>query len=105
MSGGEPDELAQAVGLRELGPEVPPLAAETVALVRIATLIALDAPPASYGRQVTVALEAGASAEDILGVLRAVAPQVGTARVVAAAPELMLALGLPLPGGGGEKDP
>ena len=55
--------------------------------------------PPSYGRQVAIALEAGASAEDILGVLRAVAPQVGTARVVAAAPELMLALGLPLPGG------
>ncbi len=70
----------------------------TVALVRIATLIALDAPPASYGRQVAIALEAGASAEDILGVLRAVAPQVGTARVVAAAPELMLALGMTLPG-------
>ena len=47
---------------------------------------------------VAVALEAGLSAEDILGVLRAVAPQVSTARVVAAAPELMLALGLPLPG-------
>ena len=74
-----------------------PLSATTVALVRIATLIALDAPPASYGRQVAMALEAGASAEDILGVLRAVAPQVGTARVVAAAPELMLALGLTLP--------
>jgi len=35
--------------------------------------------------------------EDILGVLRALAPQVGTPRVVAAAPELMLALGLALP--------
>ena len=39
----------------------------------------------------------GASPEDILGVLRAVAPQVGGPRVVAAAPELMLALGLSLP--------
>ncbi len=91
--------LARAVGLRESGPDVPPLPPTTVALVRIATLIALDAPPASYGREVTSALEAGASAEDIFGVIRAVAPQVGTARVVAAAPELMLALGLRLPGG------
>jgi alkylhydroperoxidase/carboxymuconolactone decarboxylase family protein YurZ len=96
MSGGEPDTLAEAVGLRE-GREALPLSATTVALVRIATLIALDGPPASYGRQVAMALEAGASAEDILAVLRAVAPQVGTARVVAAAPELMLALGLTLP--------
>ena len=95
MSGGEPETLARA--LREL-PQGSPLPATTIALVRIATLIALDAPPASYGRQVAIALESGASPEDILGVLRAVAPQVGTARVVAAAPELMLALGLPLPG-------
>jgi 4-carboxymuconolactone decarboxylase len=100
MSGGEPDALAQAVGLRE--PDTSALPATTVSLVRIATLIALDAPPASYGRQVTNALEAGATAEDILGVLRAVAPHVGMARVVAAAPEIMLALGLPLPGSGGD---
>jgi hypothetical protein len=33
----------------------------------------------------------------MLGVLRAVAPQVGGPRIVAAAPELMLALGLTLP--------
>ena len=32
--------------------------------------------------------------------LRAVAPQVGGPRVVAAAPELMLAMGLALPEGG-----
>jgi 4-carboxymuconolactone decarboxylase len=100
MSGGDPEALARA--LLELGPETSPLPATTVALVRIATLIALDAPPASYGRQVASALEAGATAEDVLGVLRAVAPQVGTARVVAAAPELMLALGLPLPGAGND---
>ena len=100
MSGGEPETLAQAVGLRDALPEALSLPATTVAMVRIATLIALDAPPASYGRHVTSALEAGATADDILGVLRAIAPQVGAARVVAAAPELMLALGLPLPGGG-----
>ncbi len=35
--------------------------------------------------------------EDVLGVLLAVAPQVGGPRAVAAAPELMLALGLSLP--------
>ncbi|MDQ2676952.1 MAG: carboxymuconolactone decarboxylase family protein [Actinomycetota bacterium] len=97
MSGGEPDSIAQAVGLDAGALDVSPLPGRTVALVRIATLIALDAPPASYGRQVAAALESGASPEDILGVLRAVAPQVGTARVVAAAPELMLAMGMSLP--------
>ena len=42
------------------------------------------------------ALEEGATAEDFIGVLRAVAPQVGGPRVVAAAPEIMVAMGLAL---------
>ena len=67
--------------------------------MKIAALIALDAPPASYAWQVTNALSDGATPEDILAVLRAVAPQVGLPRVVAAAPEIMLALGLSLPEG------
>lgn len=69
----------------------------SAALVRIATLIALDAPPASYAREVANATDAGASAEDILGVLQAVARQVGAPRTVSAAAEIMLALGLSLP--------
>ena len=36
------------------------------------------------------------TAEDLVGVLRAVAPQVGGPRVVAAAPEIMVAMGLAL---------
>ena len=36
---------------------------------------------------------------ELLGVLRAVAPQVGLPRIVEAAPELMAALGLDLPAG------
>ena len=44
-------------------------------------------------------MDAGVTAEDILGVLRAVAPHVGAPRVVGAAPEIMLALGLSLPDG------
>src|SRR5687768_3316190 len=99
MSGGEPEVIARTVGLREPAVDYPPLTPRAVALVRIAALIALDAPPASYGREVTTAIEAGVTSEHILAVLRAVAPQVGTARVIAAAPELMLALGMTLPGG------
>jgi alkylhydroperoxidase/carboxymuconolactone decarboxylase family protein YurZ len=45
------------------------------------------------------ALDAGATPADLLGVLYAVAPQVGGPKVVAAAPELMVALGLSLPDG------
>jgi alkylhydroperoxidase/carboxymuconolactone decarboxylase family protein YurZ len=87
------------LALREAHVETTGLDARTFGLVKIAVLIALDAPPASYAWQVANAIEAGASAEDLLGVLRAVAPQVGGPRVVAAAPEMMLALGLALPDG------
>lgn len=97
ISAGEMDMLETAVGLREIDLGATGLDARTFALVKIAALIALDAPPASYAWQVTNALAEGATPEDITGVLRAVAPQVGGPRVVAAAPEIMLALGLELP--------
>ena len=94
ISSGDVSILETAIGLREMNREGSHLDARTFALVKIAALIALDAPPASYGWQIANALEDGATPEDILGVLRAVAPQVGGPRVVAAAPEIMLALGL-----------
>ncbi len=65
-------------------------------LVKIATLIAVDAPPASYIAQVAFARESGVTTEEIIGVLIAAAPQVGIPKVVAAAPEIMVALDLPL---------
>jgi alkylhydroperoxidase/carboxymuconolactone decarboxylase family protein YurZ len=73
------------------------LDARLYSLVKIAALIALDAPPASYLWQVGNAVAAGCTAQDILGTLIAVAPQVGGPRTVAAAPEIMVALGLTLP--------
>ncbi|HEY1568653.1 MAG TPA: carboxymuconolactone decarboxylase family protein [Solirubrobacteraceae bacterium] len=96
---GDVSLLDEVLGLREAQMESIGLDPRTFALVKIAALIALDAPPASYAWQVGNALNDGASPEDILAVLRAVAPQVGGPRVVAAAPEIMLALGLSLPDG------
>jgi 4-carboxymuconolactone decarboxylase len=94
---GDVSLLEEVLGLREAHREAIGLDSRTFALVKIAALIALDAPPASYAWQVANALEDGATPEDILAVLRAVAPQVGGPRVVAAAPEIMVALGLALP--------
>jgi alkylhydroperoxidase/carboxymuconolactone decarboxylase family protein YurZ len=91
--------LDEALGLREAQLAETSLDSRTFALVKIAALIALDAPPASYAWQVANALGDGATPEDILAVLRALAPQVGGPRVVAAAPEIMVALGLSLPDG------
>src|SRR5437764_244913 len=97
LSAGDVQALGEALELREEAREETGLDGRTFGLVKIAALIALDAPPASYMWQVANALDEGATAEDVLGVLRAVAPQVGGPKVVAAAPEIMVALGLSLP--------
>jgi len=97
---GDVEVLEQALQLREAWQERSGLDARAFSLVKIAALIAVDAPPASYLWQVSNALDAGATPNEILGVMRAIAPQVGGPRVVAAAPEIMVALGLSLPPGG-----
>lgn len=94
---GDADMLREAVDLREAEQQSSGLDPVTFGLVKIAALIALDAPPASYLWQIANALDAGATAADILGVLRAVAPQVGGPKIISAAPEIMVALGLSLP--------
>src|SRR5262245_41132173 len=81
------DTLEAAIGLREAYQERIGLDPRTFALVKIAALIALDAAPASYAWQIANALEENVEPEEILGVLLAVAPQVGGPRVVAAASE------------------
>jgi alkylhydroperoxidase/carboxymuconolactone decarboxylase family protein YurZ len=62
-------------------------------LVRIAALVAVDAPPASYLLNLEAASELGIDLEDVRGVLAAVAPIVGTPRVVHAAGNIFRALG------------
>lgn len=94
---GDADVLGEAADMREHMRASTGLDPKTFSLVKIGALVALDAAPASYIWQVRAALEAGASAQEILGVLTAVAPQTGMPRVVAAAPEIMVALGLELP--------
>jgi alkylhydroperoxidase/carboxymuconolactone decarboxylase family protein YurZ len=65
----------------------------TEALVHIAALIAIDAPPASFRSAVEEAQRLGARQEDLLATLLAVAGIVGSARVVSAAPRIALAAG------------
>ena len=96
---GDPDMLAAGLEVRAEWKARSGLDARSYALVKLAALIALDAPPASYLWQVANALDAGATPEDLIGVLIAIAPQVGGPKLVAAAPELMVALGLSLPDG------
>jgi hypothetical protein len=62
-------------------------------LARLAALIAVDAPPASYLANASAVERAGLTTADIEGVMIAVAPVVGTPRVVSAAGQILRALG------------
>ena len=73
-----------------------PLDARSVMLARIAALVAVDAPTASYLLNLGMAAEVDVSADDIRGVLAAVAPIVGTPRVAAATGRIAEALGIVL---------
>jgi 4-carboxymuconolactone decarboxylase len=68
----------------------------SAALVRLGVLIALDGPARSFEWAADAALASGATSEELVGVLVAVAPLVGSAHVVSAAPRLALALGYDL---------
>jgi 4-carboxymuconolactone decarboxylase len=69
---------------------------EALMLTRIAALVAVDAPPASYMLNLGAASEIGIDAEQIRGVLAAIAPIVGTARIVSATGNITRALGVAL---------
>jgi alkylhydroperoxidase/carboxymuconolactone decarboxylase family protein YurZ len=71
----------------------PALDARTLALVRLAALVAVGGAVPSYGAQADAAVDAGATVDEVVGVLVGVVPVVGLPRVVAAAPKLALALG------------
>ncbi len=67
---------------------------ETFMLVRLAALTAMDAAPASWLVNLAVGKQLGIPAERAIGTLIAIAPVVGTARVVSAAGSIVRALGI-----------
>ena len=78
-------------GAEVVGPAV--LLPKVDLLVRLGALLALGAATSSLRTTVRLAVDAGASEAEIVGVLIAVAPAVGVARVVSSAPRLALAIG------------
>lgn len=77
---------ADSVEATELDPQV-------VMMARLAALVAVDAPPASYLLNLRVARDVGITSDQVTGVLMAIAPIVGTTHVVAAAGNIARALG------------
>ena len=88
--------VESVLGMGQDTVELSRLDPKTYALVRLGAAFAIDAAPSSYQATIELALAAGASVDEIVGSLIAVAPTIGLARVVSAAPELALALGYDL---------
>ena len=66
----------------------------TLLLVRIAALVAIDAPAASYLMHVGPAVQSGVTFEQVQDILVAVAPITGAPRVLSAARNITDALGI-----------
>ncbi len=67
---------------------------ETLVLVRIAALVAVDAPTVSYMLNLDAAAELDLDPDRVRGVLTAIAPIVGTARVASATGKIAEALAI-----------
>jgi hypothetical protein len=76
--------------------EASTLDAQSVMIARVAALVAVGAPPASYLLNLGAAAEVGLDADTVRGVLMAVAPIVGTPRVLVASTNMVQALGFAL---------
>lgn len=81
-------------GMTALSVEASSLDEKELMLVRIAALVAMDAPPISYSLNLAAADELGIDVEEIRGVFAAIAPVVGTARITAAVGNIVRALAL-----------
>ena len=66
---------------------------KTAALLRVAALVAIGSPGVCLEWSAGRALAAGATEDEIADVLVAIAPVAGLSRIVAAAPDLAIALG------------
>lgn len=85
--------LVDTVGDRLPGTTAGRLDERTASLIRIGVLVALDGPDSSFGHAIECALATGATADQIVEVLAAIGPMVGSTHVVAAAPRIAHALG------------
>jgi 4-carboxymuconolactone decarboxylase len=85
--------IESVLGIRLDGTDLGKMDQKTRALVRIGALLAAGASAPAYEWAVGRAFAAGATAQEVVGTMIAVAPTVGVARVVSAAPALALAIG------------
>ncbi|MEY9776685.1 MULTISPECIES: carboxymuconolactone decarboxylase family protein [unclassified Arthrobacter] len=96
MAEEEAPVLAALADITAVSLERSTLEPRELMLARIAALAAVDAPAGSYLLNAGTAMDVGITLEDVQGILIAVAPIVGTPRIVAAAGNLASALGFAL---------
>jgi len=88
LSDHDEDTMESLVAMQMTNVENSGLDPKTHALCRLAALVSIDAPLASYAWQTKAAIASGATVDDMVGVLIALAPTVGMAHIVAAASKL-----------------
>jgi alkylhydroperoxidase/carboxymuconolactone decarboxylase family protein YurZ len=93
-SGAETPVLDVLAAMTAASLERTTLDSQTLMLVRLAALVAVDAPPLSYDLNLKVAGQLGVTTEQVEGVLAAIAPVVGAPRVLAAGGNILRAVGL-----------
>ena len=94
MSTNETPVLDVLANMTAASIEASTLDAHSLMLVRIAALVAVDAPTSSYLLHVGPSVDAGLTAQDAEDVLVAVAPIVGAPRAASAAVKIAEALDL-----------
>jgi 4-carboxymuconolactone decarboxylase len=94
LAQGDATKLGFLQGVIENSYKESGLDPQTFMLVRMAALATLDAAPASWLMNIAVSGEAGLEPERILGTLIAIAPVIGTARIVSAAGNIIKAFEL-----------
>lgn len=98
LSAADQDAAGTVLALRSESADSPTAGEATLPprirmLVRLASLVAVDAPTATLRWAVELAACAGADDDEIVGVLVTVGADIGVARVVSAAPRLAMAIG------------
>jgi alkylhydroperoxidase/carboxymuconolactone decarboxylase family protein YurZ len=94
MAKGENPVLGTLLDINAVSLERTELDPQTLILIRVAALIAVDAPVESYLLHLGAGANAGLTLEQAQDVLVAVAPIVGTPRTMGAAAKMAEALGL-----------
>ncbi len=96
MAKGENPVLSTLLDINAVSLERTELDPQSLILIRLGALIAVDAPVSSYLLHLGAGANAGLTLEQAQDVLVAVAPIVGTPRTAAAAAKMAEALGLAL---------